>query len=310
MVMQFCFTNRSSKHPVEATLDFPKDDETIIASLVINMAGQQINAMVEQQETAKSKYADAISQGKVASITTTKKNGKGLTLVLGNLAPGASAEVIVNMSKYVEIEGGAYAFRLPVCYFPDYGLNDINPSYTKNRLERGHEYDFTYEIKMTSSRQITWASVPADGNCVERDTRTIIFKNNARQKIPKTDLLFYYVTADMDKPHCMFQESPSYPNEVACLTSFVPCVNRLPNQDIHDLQIVIGEVPDHIVEQKEPYCFTFLVDRSLSMADGIRMKTTRDALLLFMQSLPAKCAFNILCFGGKRFDWMQNNVQK
>jgi len=26
-----------------------------------------------------------------------------------------------------------------------------------------------------------------------------------------------------------------------------------------------------------------------------------------MQSLPKDCAFNILCFGAKRFDWMQSN---
>jgi len=56
------------------------------------------------------------------------------------LAPGASAEVIVSMSKYVELEGGAYAFRLPVCYFPDYGLNEINPTYKQNRLAENHDY--------------------------------------------------------------------------------------------------------------------------------------------------------------------------
>lgn len=54
------------------------------------------------------------------------------------------------MSKYVEIEGGAYAFRLPVTYFPDYGQNEINPTYVKNRLAEGHKYDFTYQINMTT----------------------------------------------------------------------------------------------------------------------------------------------------------------
>lgn len=41
----------------------------------------------------------------------------------------------------------------------------------------------------------------------------------------------------------------------------------------------------------EKYMFVFIVDRSLSMEDGIRMKTARDALLLFVQSLPENCSF-------------------
>lgn len=90
-----------------------------------------------------------------------------MTLVFGNLAPGASAEVTVNMSKYVEVEGGALSFRLPICYFPNYNLNEINPSYVDNRLAQGHNYDFSYEVELASAREITWASVPADGKIIK-----------------------------------------------------------------------------------------------------------------------------------------------
>lgn len=121
--------------------------------------------------------------------------------------------------------------------------------------------------------------------------------------------MFYYTTDDMVSPNLMYQESKDHPDEVACLTSFVPITGPILNNMQHQFKVVTGEIPDHIVEQKEPYCFTFLVDRSLSMEDGIRMQTTRDALLLFMQSLPANCAFNILCFGGRKFDWMQQEQQ-
>ena len=47
-------------------------------------------------------------------------------------------------------------------------------------------------------------------------------------------------------------------------------------------------------EQK--YQFIFLLDRSGSMS-GSRMRTSIDALSLFIQSLPSDCAFGILSFG-------------
>ena len=42
--------------------------------------------------------------------------------------------------------------------------------------------------------------------------------------------------------------------------------------------------------------FTFLVDRSGSMG-GRRIEITKDALKLFMQSLPVGCNFSVIGFG-------------
>lgn len=44
--------------------------------------------------------------------------------------------------------------------------------------------------------------------------------------------------------------------------------------------------------------FIFLIDRSGSMGT-IRMKIAKDALTLFMRSLPPGCSFSIISFGDR-----------
>jgi von Willebrand factor A domain-containing protein 5 len=47
---------------------------------------------------------------------------------------------------------------------------------------------------------------------------------------------------------------------------------------------------------KEESVFIFLVDRSGSMS-GKKMEMTKEALKLFIQSLPPGCLFEIISFG-------------
>ena len=42
--------------------------------------------------------------------------------------------------------------------------------------------------------------------------------------------------------------------------------------------------------------FNFLIDRSYSMS-GLRIKQAREALVLFLRSLPLSCRFSIISFG-------------
>jgi len=51
-------------------------------------------------------------------------------------------------------------------------------------------------------------------------------------------------------------------------------------------------------EGPNPLCFYFLVDRSGSMT-GRNMRITREALKLFVQSLPDGCFFHIISFGSE-----------
>ena len=54
--------------------------------------------------------------------------------------------------------------------------------------------------------------------------------------------------------------------------------------------------------------YIFLVDRSGSMS-GSRMTKARDALLIFIRSLPADCRFSICSFGSKKDDALNEGLE-
>ena len=60
----------------------------------------------------------------------------------------------------------------------------------------------------------------------------------------------------------------------------------------------------------EDFCFIFIVDRSGSMG-GPRMEITKDALKLFIQSLPVGSQFAILSFGSDSHwcEYKKNNQE-
>jgi hypothetical protein len=60
---------------------------------------------------------------------------------------------------------------------------------------------------------------------------------------------------------------------------------------------VSAEGPDAQVIDGNQLCYIFLVDRSGSMGQDNRMQTTKEALRLFIKSLPLGSVFAILSFG-------------
>lgn len=54
---------------------------------------------------------------------------------------------------------------------------------------------------------------------------------------------------------------------------------------------------ENINEYSSKNFFIFLVDRSGSMGMNKRMETTKEALTLFIKSLPFGCRFEIISFG-------------
>ena len=120
---------------------------------------------------------------------------------------------------------------------------------------------------------------------------------------PSNQIVIYYRSAEMKYPHLLYAEHPEYPDEVAVCASFVPTF-EVPNPQ-EEFEVLEDEEPEQTVHSHgKDYLFMFIVDRSGSMS-GRRIETAKEALKLFMRSLPVDSKFSIISFGDPRYEYME-----
>ena len=114
-------------------------------------------------------------------------------------------------------------------------------------------------------------------------------------------MVIYYRSAEMKVPQLFYAEHPKYPDEVAVSASLVPTFE--PPQPQDEFEVLEEEEPESTsLSDGKDYVFFFIVDRSGSMR-GSRMETCKEALKLFLRSLPVRSRFSIISFGS-RFEQM------
>jgi len=99
----------------------------------------------------------------------------------------------------------------------------------------------------------------------------------------------------MMRPQLLFEESSQFPDEVAVMASFVPTLEQPQPQE--EFEVLQDEEPESASLSKgDEFFYVFIVDRSGSMSVR-RIEVTKDAMKLFIKSLPPNCKFQIISFG-------------
>jgi len=220
-------------------------------------------------------------------------------LLLGNLAPGKEAVINLQLIKTLKkTTGSSYDLTIPLYYLPQYRKHEVfeyRADYSFFDAQMGQdifpEYSFEYNFDIKSSKKIILVSGPQ--GCVSKTSDTQ-FKVSApaSKVIPKRELRIFYKTEVMHEPELKFQRRG---DEVACMYSVIPTFEHFSNPQE---QITNDEPLGQELSHGKDFFFQFVVDCSGSMS-GSRMNTAKEALKLFIQSLPESSTFSIILFGNK-----------
>ncbi|CDW74866.1 UNKNOWN [Stylonychia lemnae] len=277
--------------PLEIVLHLPIQEDFAIGSLTVQIGDKIIEGKIFEKQQARQKYEDAITQGKTAILAEENEMKQDqIKLLVGNLLPKQNATLNFQLYNILELQGGAYCFKMPINYFPNFEREN-------------YDYDYHFQIEIFSDIPISYVSYPTHGQVSkmthDQDLFQVkIFKEGKNVQCLEKDLIIYYRTQQMEHISLYYQESNSYPNQVALMISFVP---QLIEQKISENEFIQLEddIPDPQDIQFEPHSdklFIFLVDRSISMV-GQKIQITIQTLIIFLKSLPVNSSFEIISFG-------------
>ncbi|KAL4459315.1 hypothetical protein ABPG74_017928 [Tetrahymena malaccensis] len=308
------FINESSSNCSDTIYYFPIEDNICLQSFQAKYDTKTIKGIVKEKKEALNEYQQNKISGNLVSYAEiqTIQNQYYCEIELGNLKPNQKVEILITFSSQINcILNKYYVARIPLQYIED----EISAKMGKNLLTL--ELFCTGRIKYAETRGIQTEKLIINEN---------LTKFNLKQTTPLKEIEYFdlvYQFQGMFEPQVIFGKSKLFNEEQvkqdilgirhSAMISFIPNFNQNISCEIDDVikaaisnekdimsdefqQVVNQELVDNFSQSKSE--FIFLLDRSGSM-EGLPITKAREALILFLQSLPSDSYFNIFSFGSK-----------
>ncbi|XP_053392403.1 von Willebrand factor A domain-containing protein 5A-like isoform X2 [Mercenaria mercenaria] len=272
--------------PVEAVFTFPVDDGSAVFQFEADIDGRHIVAEIQEKEQAKLTYQDAINHGESAMLLKEDNSaGDIFSCMLGNLPPQSEASLVM---KYVielpQEADGRLRFTLPTILNPRYSP-DVGGTVPAEGATYVPPCEIPYEFCMTATVEGYHKVISATSDRVTLDVK--FEQNNRVAKVSLCDKFQF----DHDLSFLVQYENAYSPHVV--LERGNPEAEGLLKEDM----LMVSFHPDlKEVSMATSGEYVFVIDRSGSMI-GNKIKNAKEALLLFLKSLPPDCYFNIISFG-------------
>uniref|UniRef100_A0A9J8AY80 von Willebrand factor A domain-containing protein 5A-like n=1 Tax=Cyprinus carpio carpio TaxID=630221 RepID=A0A9J8AY80_CYPCA len=286
------------ERPLEAVFVFPLPADAAVCHFSARIGEQEIVAEVQDRQSARDQYDDAVSSGQQAFLLEESEESSDVfKLSVGCLSPGQNASITIVYIIELSVQADhALRFCLPAV---------LNPRYTPAASAAGVPevssasvipYTLSLSVEVRSSDRISRleSSCPLDplefldaqhthasvnlspGHRFDKDVELFLYYENSHQPSAEVEAAAPAAPSGslMGDPALMISLYPEFPADV---------MSSLASQ---------GE-------------FIFVVDRSGSMDcrmhhgndAQMRIESARDTLLLLLKSLPMGCYFNIYGFG-------------
>ncbi|XP_048040077.1 von Willebrand factor A domain-containing protein 5A-like isoform X4 [Megalobrama amblycephala] len=288
------------KRPLEAVFVFPLPADAAVCHFSAKIGEQEIVAELQDKESARDQYDDAVSSGQQAFLLEESDESSDVfKLSVGCLSPGENAVISIVYVMELSVQADyALRFCLPAV---------LNPRYTPAASAAGVPevfsacvipYTLSLSVEVRSSDRISRleSSCPLDPLVFLDAQHTHATVNlSAGHRFDKdVELLLYY--ENTHQPTAVVEAGAAAAQPGSLMGDPVLMISLYPEFPV--------DVMSSLVSRGE---FIFVVDRSSSMDcmmhhgkdPQMRIQSARDTLLLLLKSLPMGCYFNIYGFGSR-----------
>ncbi|KNG51681.1 von willebrand domain-containing protein [Stemphylium lycopersici] len=288
-VLTQTFANPSTTKGIrECRYTFPLCEGVSVVGFTCHVGEREIVGEVKEKEKARAVFKEAVARGEMAGLFEQLPDASDVfTTTVGNIPPGAKVVTRVTylgeLKHDLEVDG--IRFTIPTIICPRYG------NYP-GTLQRSQATD-----AMGSSISITVDAEMADGSFIQKmqspthpiamTIGTTSMAPNAEPVMTKasatltlgdagleTDFVLQVIAKSPGVPKAILENHPIIPDHRALMATLVPKFSLPP------------EKPEIV----------FVCDRSGSMG-GTRIELAKQALKVFLKSLPIGVKFNICSFG-------------
>ncbi|CAF3516025.1 unnamed protein product [Rotaria sordida] len=269
---------------IEAIYCFPIEEQAAIYAFTARIDNREIIAELKEKKAAQQDYSKALEQGHGAYLMEQdEKSQDNFIINVGALPPSKECTITISYVTELDlVQDSIIRFVVPTTIAPRYNPEKgeiTSPAETNAQYVQTSPYtiDFCCQVENLGGTQIARinsSSHPIEIDLTQRDSYTVKFaQQNAHLD---RDILINIELAE------------KCGNLIATIEPGAIMATFMPTEDDCRRVSKVGS------ETNE---FIFVVDCSGSMRDENKIGLARQAILLFLKSLPINSHFNIIRFG-------------
>ena len=315
------FTNEL-KDTIELTILFPIKEEISLSKFVLTIDDKMVLSKVMPKEKAEEKYNDSIASGNTGFFSSYQDNQKSYSVNIGNIKPNQKIVLNTVFIQMIGTQDMSYEFSMMEKY-PAFHYKELNKNKPRNKtinsdieietqskitrliapfMDEQAKKNSSFEVQYSpdyKKAKIKYIKNPDDiKNINTTNPNDYSGKVNAPTFYSSFCILFR--TENINKPILYYQYNPEF-KETAYSINYVYASKNLKEIPIlekpdEDISISYTSKYEDNTINETPGLFIFLVDQSGSMS-GTSIELVKQALLLFIKSLPIDSYFQLIGFG-------------
>ena len=317
------FTN-TLKDSIELTILFPIKEEITLSKFVVSIDDKIVLSKVMAKEKAEEKYNDSVASGNVGFYSRYSEDQNSYSVNIGNLKPNQQIKLNTIFIQMIGTQDMSYEFNIMEKY-PTFHYKEINEKNPRNKTIKAN-FEIKTESKITrliapffdeeakknssfevqyspdyKSAQIKYIKNPDnETNKIEGGYNDNILSGKRNAATFYSSFCILFRTENMNKPILYYQYNPEL-KETAYSINYVYTSKNLkeipiPQKPDEDNTVSYTSKYEDNIANETPGLFVFLIDQSGSMS-GKSIELVKQALLLFIQSLPPNSYFQLIGFG-------------